>query len=123
MALSGPATRQDFELRGNRDYLLRVPVVGVDGLPYVFGGGDVVNWYFGENRGSPRQTRSTSSNPPITIVGSEVRVPILAADTRGLPPTTPSRRYWHELEIIDSSGNKSTTTEGEVTLISTFDDS
>jgi len=41
----------------------------------------------------------------MAIVGSEVQVRIKNADTKMLKPSSASRVYMHELEIVDPDGN------------------
>jgi len=122
ITLKSPATKQDIELRGNRDVLINVPITNTDGTPYLFLADKVVNWYMGSDKKNPIITRTSSASGPTAIqvvaVESRVVIPVLAVDTRGRP----RGRFYHEVELVDTSGRKVTVTEGVVTLLVTFDD-
>jgi hypothetical protein len=120
--LQGPATRQDFDLYAGRDYVLLIPTVNnTDGSPYVFEADTRVYWWLGLDKTNPMVEKISTDPTQITIAGSTVTVKIKHLDTTALKPSSSSRTYMHELEIVDANGNKFSACVGTPTVISTFD--
>jgi hypothetical protein len=120
--LSGPATRQDFDLYAGRDYVLEIPTVNnEDGSPYVFEVDTKVYWWLGLNKNNPLVEKMSTDPNQIAISGNTVIVRVKHDDTTALKPSSASRIYKHELEIIDPNGNKFSACVGTPNVISTFD--
>jgi hypothetical protein len=89
--------------------------------PYAFEAQTAVNWRLGLSKIDPLVSKTSLVAGEITIVGSEVQVRIRNTDTKALRPSSSSRVYMHELEIIDPDGNKFSACIGTPTVFSTFD--
>jgi hypothetical protein len=119
-ASKGPATKQDFEVRIGRDVFLNFNIKDENGQPFSQLANKIAVWSYGLKKDDPLLTRrSDDTTNPASIVDAEFRVvvPILASDTIGKTPSSPSEVYWHELMLIDADGRKVNTTEGKIFLV------
>jgi hypothetical protein len=120
----GPATHQDVEVRIGRDTFINIPIIDAStGKPYTQLADKIVEWRYGADKAHALTTRrSDDPTNPVQVLPDEMRVivPVLADDTAGKLPSSPSVTYYHEVMLIDTLGKKANVTEGKFILIKAF---
>jgi hypothetical protein len=112
-----PATNQNLTVYAGNDVTINIPVLDDSGNKVDLSGA-TVRWWMGKSVTATGTSIFLEKISPATItidIATDVDTAVIAlhrADTKTIKPGT----YYHECEVVDSSGNVTTVTTGQFIL-------